>query len=125
MYILGIDFGTKKLGLAILEPESGVISQLPKVKNDIDLFSKIATILSSYRIKTVILGKPSYENTLKKVEKFARALKEKFSVEIHFTQEDNTSIVTKKLVTSKKQLENLDSMSAVEILTQWHTDNMK
>lgn len=125
MYILGIDFGTKKLGLAILEPTSGVVSQLPKMLNDRELFSKIAKILTDYRITKVVLGKPSYENTLKKVEKFAKALQEKFAVETHFTTEDNTSIVTKKLITSKKQQENLDSMSAVEILTQWHTDNMK
>lgn len=123
MYVLGLDFGTKKLGAAILEEDSGICSPLPLVKNDIDLWKNLEKILSDYRIQKVVLGLPSYENTAKKVTHFANELKTRYNVAIEYTGEDNTSIAVKKGLTSLKQKQNLDSMSAVEILQQWRGMN--
>lgn len=125
MYILGIDFGTKKLGVAILEDSSEVASPLPLIKNDIALFQALEKIIKDYRITTVVLGMPSYENTAKKVNAFAEAMKIKFHVEIHFMNEDNTSLGIKKDLTTEKQQRNLDSFSAVAILQQWVSENNK
>jgi len=123
MYILGIDYGTKKLGFAILETDTGITSQLPILKNNINLMSEITTLLSSYRISTIVMGMPSYEDTKIKVLKFAELLTEVHpDIEIQFTNEDNTSIVIKKGLESEKQKKNLDSMSAVAIVQQWYTD---
>lgn len=121
MYILGIDFGTKKLGVAILETDSGICSPLPLIKNDSDLWKNLAKVLADYRIKEGVLGLPSYENTAKKVNAFANELKRKHALTIHFSEEDNTSIAIKKSLTTQKQKENLDSFSAIEILHQWES----
>jgi putative Holliday junction resolvase len=123
MYVLGIDFGTKKLGLAILETESDIASPLPIIKNDLYTFDKLLKIIKSYRISTVVFGAPSYENTHKKVASFAKKLAEKVTLDVHFENEDNTSIGIKKDLTTKKQKLQLDSFSAVAILQQWHTHN--
>lgn len=125
MYILGIDFGTKKLGVAILEDSSEVASPLPLIKNDIALFQALEKIIKDYRITTVVLGMPSYENTAKKVNAFAETMKAKFRVEIQFMNEDNTSLGIKKDLTTEKQQRNLDSFSAVAILQQWVSENNK
>ncbi len=119
MYILGIDFGTKKLGVAILETTSEVCSPLPLVKNDDFLWNSLEKIIADYRIKQVIMGMPSYENTAKKVTRFATLLSEKFEVTIEFVNEDNTSLGIKKDLTTHKQQKNLDSYSAIAILQQW------
>jgi len=122
MYVLGIDFGTKKLGLAILETESELASPLPIIKNDIDLFANLTKIIASYRITTVVLGLPSYENTQKKVLAFVAMFKQQFTnITVYFENEDNTSIGIKSQLSGKKQQSQLDSFSAVEILNQWRT----
>ena len=125
MYILGIDFGTKKLGLAILESSSGITSPLPIVRNDDYLFDHLQKILKDYNISNIVIGLPSYENTKKKVAAFTEKLKAIFTGTISFTSEDNTSITVKKELTSHKQKQNLDSFSAIAILEQWATTNLK
>ena len=125
MYILGIDFGTKKLGVAIMETDSGVTSPLPLVKNDRDLWKTLEKIITDYRISHIVLGYPSYENTAKKVTAFSNELKNRYAISIDYTQEDNTSIAVKKSLTTQKQKQNLDSFSAIEILQQWETTQKK
>ena len=125
MYILGIDFGTKKLGLAILESSSGITSPLPIVRNDDYLFNHLQKILKDYNISNIVIGLPSYENTQKKVTAFTEKLKLIFAGTVSFTSEDNTSITVKKELTSHKQKQNLDSFSAIAILEQWATTNLK
>lgn len=119
MYILGIDFGTKKLGIAILEDSSGICSPLPLLLNDKHVWENLAEIINNYRISTVVLGLPSYSATEKKVRAFASTLQERHKLEVYYTQEDNTSIAIRKSLTTQKQKKNLDSYSAIEILQQW------
>lgn len=119
MYILGIDYGTKKLGVAILEDSTEICSPLPIIKNDEDLWDRLAEVVRDYRISTIVIGLPSYESTAKKVEKFASELVKRHPIPLHYVSEDNTSIAIKKELTTQKQKQNLDSFSAVAILQQW------
>ncbi|MCC7304510.1 Holliday junction resolvase RuvX [bacterium] len=121
MYILGIDFGTKKLGIAILEDSSEIISPLPLVKNDQFLWQSLGKIIADYRLQHVIIGLPSYENTAKKVKTFTETLQKRFSVTTTYVNEDNTSLSIKKDLITHKQQQNLDSYSAIAILEQWLT----
>lgn len=125
MYILGIDYGTKKLGLAILEDSTEVCSPLPLIENDEKLWDKLTEVVKSYRITTIVVGMPSYKNTAKKVQKFADELAKRHSVALHYVSEDNTSIAIKKELTTQKQKKNLDSFSAVAILQQWVSSTQK
>lgn len=122
MYILGIDFGTKKLGLAVLETSSRICSPLPLIKNDKELWNNLARVLQEYRVFNIVLGLPSYADTAKKVEKFKQELQKRFTLQIDYTPEDLTSMTVKKELISKKQKQNLDSFSAVAILEQWVSD---
>lgn len=124
MYYLGIDFGTKKLGIALLETTSGIASPLPIIKNDTTLFEQLERIIASYRINTVLLGLPSYESTIKKVMQFSQELEKRFQIKIILVTEDNSSLVVKKGLQGKKQKQQLDSYSAVAICEQWYSDNI-
>jgi len=121
MYVLGSDFGTKKLGLAILETSTEVCSPLPILANDDLLWGRLAEIIASYRINEIVMGMPSYEGTAKKVQRFAKELASRHDVAVHFVSEDNTSIAIKKELTTQKQKKNLDSYSAIAMLQQWST----
>lgn len=119
MYILGIDFGTKKLGVAILEDSSEITSPLPLIKNDQYLWQSLGKIISDYRITQAIVGLPSYEDTARKVNKFVDELQKQFGLSVTFVNEDNTSLGIKKELSTQKQQQNLDSYSAIAILEQW------
>lgn len=124
MMVLGIDFGTKKVGLALLEATSTVISPLPVVKNDRHLFPHLVKIVSDYRVEIIVVGMPSYETTQKKVKRFVQNF-ELFlqkDLTIQYVNEDNTSLGIKSQINSPKQEKNLDSLSAVAILEQWQTE---
>lgn len=124
MMVLGIDFGTKKVGLALLEATSTVISPLPVVKNDRHLFPRLVKIVSDYRVEIIVVGMPSYETTQKKVKRFVQNF-ELFlqkDLTIQYVNEDNTSLGIKSQINSSKQEKNLDSLSAVAILEQWQTE---
>lgn len=124
MYILGIDFGTKKLGLALLESTTQICSPLPLLQNDKEMWEKLQKVISEYRVTHIVLGLPSYEETAKKVERFKKILLNKFAVKVDYSPEDLTSLTVKKQLTSKKQKQNLDSYSAVAILEQWAGSNI-
>lgn len=124
MYVIGIDFGTKKLGFAILETDTGISSPLPILMNDNFLIDKIKSLLSEYRTNKIVFGMPSYKSTQKRLERFVYNLKKVIkNIDIEYTNEDNTSTGIKSELTSRKQKDNLDSMSAVAILNQWYSIN--
>ena len=52
--ILAIDYGTKRLGLAYAI--SGVISTLPGLKNDDNLFTNLKVIINDYSISKIYVG---------------------------------------------------------------------
>ena len=54
MNYLGIDFGTKRIGLAI--SENGFISTLPFLSNDQNVFRKIQQIAHQYQISKIYIG---------------------------------------------------------------------
>lgn len=125
MYYLGIDYGTKKMGIAILESDSGITSPLPLVLNNDRLFDALHTIIQQYHITTILLGLPSYESTAKKVHRFAEKIRNRYDITISFVPEDNSSIAVRQTLTSKKQKSNLDSYSAVALCEQWYTEQNK
>ncbi|MFA6519124.1 MAG: Holliday junction resolvase RuvX [Candidatus Shapirobacteria bacterium] len=54
MNYLGIDFGTKRVGLAI--SVRGVISPLSSIKNDHNIFSFIQDYVDQYQIDSIYIG---------------------------------------------------------------------
>jgi putative Holliday junction resolvase len=56
--ILAIDFGRKKIGLAVTDESRLVISSLPQITNDTNLWRSISAILTEYNPETILLGYP-------------------------------------------------------------------
>lgn len=54
---LGVDFGTKRIGLAV-GYDVNIISCLPNLVNDTQTFNKLKMIVNEYEIKTILLGEP-------------------------------------------------------------------
>lgn len=121
---LGIDFGLRKIGLAISEGEISSPWQILEVKNFSDAVEKTSKIIKEGNFKKIIIGLPEGQIS-KKVAKFVVALKRKgFEVETAdetLSSKNALAVMIEQGVGQKKRrLE--DAYSAAEIL-QNYLDN--
>lgn len=94
--ILGIDFGTKKVGIAVSDKDSNFA--LPKVvlKNDKDLIKNIEKIIEENNISSIIMGesmnyKGEENPVMKSMKNFVNEIKKKSNLQIYFEPEFLTS----------------------------------
>jgi putative pre-16S rRNA nuclease len=127
--ILGIDFGSVRVGVAVSDPLRIIAQSLGTFKNDRDIVSKIAEISKEYDVGMIIAGMPY---TLKgekgakanEVDAFILRLKEKLHLDVVTWDERFTSKMARQTLiemgTTKKQRRastgRVDSTAAALIL---------
>lgn len=121
MSILGIDFGLKRIGIAI-----SLYGDFPK---PLGVFSKkgfdknISVLIESYNVDKIVLGYP--EGKLREtVRGFGARLAKKTKIPIDFIDETLTSYYAKYNLVNlnipkKKRAENLDAYAACIILENY------
>ena len=72
--ILGIDYGEKRLGIAISDDTNTIASPLKYIENNKEILSKLNNLIIKYNIKTLVVGLPinlagSHRKSSKKVLK--------------------------------------------------------
>jgi len=129
--ILGIDYGIKRIGLALSDPLETFAYPLKTIPNDRNLFNELAILLKEKNVKKIILGIPSEDSNKKsdiinKVQSFKEQLNKKFSIDIILWDEGYTSVIAKERViesvTKKSKRRDkglLDSNSAAIILQEY------
>lgn len=126
MRILGIDYGTKRIGLA-LSDESGTLA-FPKeiILNDVNTWKKIEKTLKNEDVKEVVVGeslnldgKPNI--LLPRIEIFIKEFGDKFSLPIHKQKEFLTSVEARK---SKIGKQERDKSQASTKIKKINTTNM-
>ncbi len=110
---LGIDYGTKRIGLAISD-ENGTLA-FPKevVLNDEKIFLKIGEILKEEKVNEIVVGESvDFSGKLNvlsgRIEVFILELKEKFNLPVHKQKEFLTSVEARRSPNAK----NLNSSQA-------------
>lgn len=121
MKYLGIDYGLKRVGLAISEGELASSLKVITVSGLADAVSKIKKAALENRIDKIVVGMPEGE-TAKLVEKFINALK-RAGLEVEEADETLSSQNASKLMIemglSKKKRSRSDAQAAAEILQQF------
>ncbi len=123
--ILAIDFGTKRIGLAV--SRHSLADPLKILENDENLFKHLQQILDLEKIELIIVGMS--ENTMAiKTKIFIEKLKLKTNLPIKITDETLSSKNThQKLANShmklKKRQEPIDHYAAAEFLQEWLEEN--
>ena len=119
MRFLGIDYGTKRIGIAISD-ENGTLA-FPKeiVLNDANTFKKIGEILKQEKISEIIVGESvdfsGQLNALSaRIEIFITELEEKFKIPIHKQKEFLTSVEARKSPNGKGELTRTQSHSKLK-----------
>jgi putative Holliday junction resolvase len=126
MRYLAIDYGDKRIGLAVCDPSETIASPLKVLNRPKCFIKEITDIIISEEIGGLVLGNPlnmdGTKSCLSKlVERFAEKLKEKITIPIYFQDERlSTFAAEEKLVdielTKKKRKERIDAIAAADIL---------
>ena len=96
--LLGFDYGTHKIGVAVGQPLTGTASQLETlglVNRNPD-WQRIAQLLEEWRPKALVVGHPfemtdREANNAQAAKKFARQLHGRFHLPVHMADERLTS----------------------------------
>ena len=120
MNFLGIDYGTKHIGLAY--STSGIISTLPTITNDTDKFVKIVNIVSQYHINKIYTG-ISEGGIAKKTQQFVQELRTMIKLPVETIEESVSTIEATGIYIQNRQPRKLykqrvDSIAAAVILNR-------
>jgi len=126
MRYLGIDYGIRRVGLAICDANETISSPLCILENDTHLIDRIATVLEKESFEGVVVGLPvnmddSMGPQAKLTLEFVQRLKKRFEVPIYLQDERLSSFAAQQKLSSletkkKKRKKHIDAVAAAEIL---------
>lgn len=116
---LGIDYGTKRIGLAISDENGSLAFPKEIILNDKDTFKKLGEILKKENIGEIVIGESvDFSGKLNalsaRIEVFILELQEKFNLPIHKQKEFLTSVEARKSKDGKKEANPSQSHSKVK-----------
>lgn len=119
MKFLGIDYGTKRIGVAISD-ENGTIA-FPKeiVPNDTNALKRLGEIVEKENIEEIVIGESvDFSGKLNilsaKIEVFILELGEKFKLPVHKQKEFLTSVEARRSKDGKKSLSPSQAHSKIK-----------
>jgi len=128
---MGIDFGEKRIGIALSDPLLTFAYPFTTLQNDSSFFSKLTAIIIEKKIKKIILGLPSssYKSSEKlttKVLKLKTDIELKNKIDVILWDEEYSSAIAKERVvesvtkkSKRRKKELLDQHSAAVILQEY------
>ena len=133
MRYLGIDLGSKTVGLAISDPTLTIASSLKTIFFDNEDYKstilEIKEIVTLYDVKKIILGLPkNMNNTLGEraqiTREYKKLLEEEISIPVEFLDERLTSVISNSILieadmSRRKRKMKVDSIAAQIILQDY------
>jgi len=126
--ILGIDFGEKRVGIAISDPLFMIAMPLETIERK-KIEEGINKILERFPVKHIVIGYPLRTNGKKgkraeQVEKFAKKIKEKFNIEITLWDERYSTVEAERIMKDmnrkpSREKERVDRIAASLILQSY------
>ena len=127
---LGIDYGTRKTGIAVSGPMGAICSPLTTVPTP-KVFKELESRIEEFNISKIIVGWPinedgSDQEITRTVEEFIGRLRKKFDIEIEAWDERYSSMRARAILKDsgvRKKRRNqrgaVDAMAAVVILEEY------
>lgn len=119
-HALGIDRGSKYIGLAYTPLNADVVFPIGYVMNDAMTYYYIADLIQRYRIRKIILWWPQKQKDIQEhITKFMESLNyiiENQRIEIETVDEDFSSVQSGEIVSDFKKNATTDTISAMIIL---------
>ena len=92
MRILGIDYGSKRIGIAVSDEEASFAIPRTVLLNDAKIFDEIGNIVANEDIARIVVGDPGDNQISADVKSFVTKLEEKFSLPVILEKEFMTSL---------------------------------
>ncbi|MGD9107767.1 MAG: Holliday junction resolvase RuvX [Gammaproteobacteria bacterium] len=134
--LLGFDFGTKSIGVAVGQTVTKSAKPLTaiKVKDDRPDWPKIIQLIDEWKPDALIVGLPlnmdgSEQAITQVVKKFADDLQRKFNLPVHLVDERLTTVEARAKLFEEQggyralRKPNIDAMAAQVILESWMQQN--
>lgn len=132
MRVLAIDYGSKRIGLAVCDPLEVTVNPLAVIPNTGDreqVLDAIVQVVQSEGVEEIVVGLPvnldgSYGPAAHEAEEFARALADRVSVPIHcyderLTSEEAEGILIRRNVPRARRRGMVDQVAAALILRSY------
>ncbi len=129
--ILAIDYGTKRVGLSVTDPQGMIATVLETVPSH-EVMNYLESYLKKEEVKCFVIGDPKTlanedSETSKLVHTFASALKKKFpNIPVHLFDERFTSLIAQRSLIESGQSKKtrrdksvLDKVSATLLLQSY------
>lgn len=128
MRFLGIDYGTKRIGLAVSDGNNKLAFPKEIILNDLTTFDKIDEILRKENIAEIVIGESvDFSGKLNalsaRIEVFILELQEKFGLPIHKQKEFLTSVEARKSPNEKAKSNSSQSHSKIKQKKSGHIDS--
>ena len=132
--ILAIDYGTKRIGIAVSDSKGLIASPLTvfNVTKNIGvdkIIEEIKQIIEEYKVKTIIIGRPqtfqsTYKKSLKRIDSFAQKIKDDIDIPVIFYDESYSTIQAQNMLLSlgqntKSTRGKIDMISATVFLQEF------
>jgi len=133
MRYLGIDYGSKRVGLSLSDEEGRIAFPYKIIKNDLELVDNIHNICGVEEISAIVLGeshdlsgKPN--KIMGSIEEFKRNLEGELDLPIYFEKEFMTSVfargndgkkINDAMKIKKEKDEKIDDSAAALILQRY------
>lgn len=134
MRVLGIDYGQRRIGLALSDPTGTLASPLPTLKRRAGKrppLKALTELVHEHGVVAVVVGLPltlggDDSDWTREVRDVAQALSERSGVPVHLVDERFTSQRAERAVrgiglpkTKREEKERVDAAAAVLILQSW------
>ncbi|MCH7680258.1 Holliday junction resolvase RuvX [candidate division KSB1 bacterium] len=129
--ILGIDYGKKRIGLAVSDPMRKIAQGLPTLTNSnlAQVFTDLENIISEHEIKKIVIGLPitmkaEVGKAAQVTNKFVTALKDRFELPTMVWDERLTSVLARRTMrelgkSPSKNKNKVDEIAAILILQSY------
>ncbi len=135
MRILGIDYGEKRVGLAISSPVGHIAQGLPTIvrMDGTDYLEELAVLIKEKEVGEIVIGLPKNMNDTigEKAEEvlgLVETLKSKFNLPVHTVDERLTTVRAHRAMTeakmSKKGKKKRVDMIAAQLILQCYLDQI-
>lgn len=129
--ILGIDYGAKRVGIAVSDPMQIIAQGISTLPNDSTLLKRIGDLISQMSVKEVVIGKPlkldgKSGESADAVSNFAEKLRNTFHVKVVEWDERFTSTIARQTQIelgvgrkARRKKENIDKLASQLILQSY------
>lgn len=122
---MGIDYGTKRVGLAFADADTCIATPYETINNDESITAEIKNLCKEKDVETIVIGESKQLSgadnpVMKKIRTFKKALEEKTGLPVIYIPEFFTSAQARRQPEAKK---NVDGSAAAIILQSYLDTN--